>query len=149
MTSVFQIMIAGSREATPQMLQYARRVVQRAHEKGYTVIIGDNPNGVDMAVVRECRRLRTKIIVAGVHNRPRNGGCWHGSYVKVAHDLYRGMGGRSLNRYTVRDRWLVDNANLGIFIWDGRSPGTKQGHDYMVERGREAHLINFGEEAQS
>ena len=148
---VTHLMIAGSREATTQMLDYAKRAVHRAHERGYTVIVGDNPKGVDMAVVRECRRLRMPVIVAGVGNFPRNGGCKHGSYVKVHRDTYRAAGGHLLNRYTVRDRWLVDNAHLGVFIWNGDSPGTRAGYEYMVSRGKSnrhvrAHLINFGME---
>lgn len=137
------VMIAGSRDATPPMLNYARKVVRRAHAKGYTVLVGDNPQGVDMAVVRECRRLKTPVIVAGVGNFPRNGGCRHGQYVKVHADTYRGSRGYLLNRYTVRDRWLVDNAQVGVFIWNGDSPGTKAGYDYMVSRGKTAHLIRL------
>jgi len=143
---VTHLMIAGSRDATPQMLDYARRAVRRAHERGYTVIVGDNPKGVDMAVVRECRRLRTPVIVAGPGNFPRNGGCKHGQYVKVHRDTYRAANGHLLNRYTVRDRWLADTAQIGLFIWNGDSSGTKHGHGYMVERGKDAHLINFGME---
>lgn len=143
---VIHLMLAGSRDATPQMLDYARRAVRRAQERGYTVIVGDNPKGVDMAVVRECRRLKTPVIVAGVGNFPRNGGCRHGQYVKVHRDTYRGSKGYLLNRYTVRDRWLVDNAQIGIFVWNGDSLGTKAGHEYMVSRGKDAHLINFGME---
>ena len=143
--SEFHLLIAGSRYATRPMLDYARRVVRRAHRKGYTILVGDNPKGVDMAVINECRRLKAKVIVAGAGNRPRNGGCWHGSYVKVAADMYSGTGGSRLNRWTVRDRWLVDNAQMGVFIWDGDSPGTKAGFDYMQSRSKEAHLVNFDE----
>ncbi|MBN1965318.1 MAG: hypothetical protein JW910_11785 [Anaerolineae bacterium] len=141
------VLIAGSRNATPQMLDYARRAVRRAHERGYTIVVGDNPKGVDMAVMRECRRLKTPVIVAGAGNFPRNGGCQHGSYVKVHHDTYRAAGGYLLNRYTVRDRWMADNAQIGLFLWNGDSPGTKAGHEYMVGRGKDAHLVNFGAEA--
>jgi ribonuclease HI len=143
---VTHLMIAGSRDATPQMLDYARRAVRRAQERVYTVIVGDNPKGVDMAVVRECRRLQVPVIVAGVGNFPRNGGCKHGIYIKVNRDTYRAAGGHLLNRYTVRDRWLVDNAQIGIFVWNGDSSGTRAGYDYMVSRGKDAHLINFGME---
>jgi ribonuclease HI len=143
---VTHLMIAGSRDTTPPMLEYARRAVRRAHERGYTVIVGDNPKGVDMAVVRECRRLQVSVIVAGVGNFPRNGGCKHGQYIKVHRDTYRGANGYLLNRYTVRDRWLVDNAQIGLFVWNGDSPGTRAGYDYMVSRGKDAHLINFGME---
>ena len=43
------LMIAGSRYATREMLDYARRAVQRAHQLGWTILVGDNPKGVDMA----------------------------------------------------------------------------------------------------
>lgn len=148
--STRHVMIAGSREATREMLDYARRAVRRAHAKGYTVIVGDNPtarghcgSGVDMVVVGECRRLKTPVIVAGVGSFPRNGGCRHGSYVKVPRDLYRGAGGELLDGDTARDRWMVDQAHICLFIWDGSSPGTKIGYDYAVQRGKDAHLVNF------
>ena len=143
-TTTTHLMIAGSRAATAQMLDYARRAVCRAHERGYTVIVGDNPKGVDMAVVHECRRLKSPVIVAGVSNFPRNGGCKHGHYVKVHRDTYRAAKGYMLNRYTVRDHWMVDQANIALFIWNGESPGTKSGYDYAVLRGRDAHLVDFG-----
>ncbi|MCB9452436.1 MAG: hypothetical protein H6672_13445 [Anaerolineaceae bacterium] len=149
MQTITHVFIAGSREATAQMLDYARRAVRRAHERGYTIVVGDNPRGVDRAVVNECRRLKTPVIVAGAGNFPRNSGCRHGSYVKVHRDTYRGASGYLLNRYTVRDRWLADTAQVGLFIWNGTSPGTKAGYDYMHGRGKDAHLINFGAEVKA
>lgn len=139
----FNLLIAGSRYATYQALEYARRVVRRAHQLGHTIVVGDNPKGVDMAVVQECRRLKAKVLVVGVTNAPRNGGCSHGSYVKVERDTYRAAGGHLLDGYHVRDRWMVDNAGRGIFIWNGDSRGTKAGYNYAVQRGKEAHLISF------
>lgn len=85
------------------------------------------------------------MIVAGAGNFPRNGGCKHGSYVKVHRDTYRGMGGTLLGKYIVRDRWMVDQAQIGIFVWNGESPGTKQGYDYAMQRGKDAHLICFAD----
>jgi hypothetical protein len=142
------VLIAGSRDASRAMLDYARRAVQRAHQQGYTIIVGDNPQGVDRAVVQECRRLKIPVIVAGPGNFPRNGGCRHGSYVKVHRDTYRAAGNGLLDRYTIRDRWMVDTAQLGLFIWNGDSLGTLAGFNYMKSRGKEAHLINFGAEVQ-
>jgi len=146
--SATHVMIAGSRYATREMLDYARRAVQRAHEKGYIVLVGDNPKGVDMAVVQECRRLHTKVIVAGTGNFPRNYGCKHGSYVKVTRDLYRAMGGDLLDGYMARDRWMVDNCQTALFIWNGDSPGTEAGYKYAVQRGKTAHLVNFDRRPQ-
>ena len=142
------LMIAGSRYATREMLDYARRAVQRAHRLGWTILVGDNPKGVDMAVVQECRRLKAKVIVAGIANFPRNYGCKHGSYIKVTRDLYRIAGGDLLDGYTARDRWMVDNAQCCLLVWNGESPGTKVGYDYAVQRGKAAHLINFDRSPQ-
>jgi len=138
-----RLFIAGSRYATREAIHYARRVVRRAHELGYIILVGDNPKGVDMAVVQECRRLKAHVIVVGLTNGPRNGGCAHGSYVKVDRDMYRSAGGRLLDRYAVRDRYLADVAQRGVFIWNGQSAGTKAGYDYMVGRGKETHLVTF------
>jgi hypothetical protein len=137
------IMIAGSRYASREALDYARRVVRRVHQLGHTIVVGDNPKGVDMAVVQECRRLKAKVLVVGVTNRPRNGGCLHGSYVKVERDTYRAAGGHLYDRYHVRDRWMVDNAQRGVFVWNGDSKGTQAGYNYAVQRGKEAHLMTF------
>jgi ribonuclease HI len=137
------ILIAGSRYANREALDYARRVVRRVHQLGHTIVVGDNPKGVDMAVVQECRRLKAKVLVVGVTNSPRNGGCPHGGYVKVEPDTYRAAGGQRLDRYHVRDRWMVDNSARGMFIWNGDSKGTKAGYEYMVSRQKEAHLVTF------
>jgi ribonuclease HI len=137
------IMIAGSRYANREALDYARRVVRRVHQLGHTIVVGDNPKGVDMAVVQECRRLKAKVLVVGVTNNPRNGGCSHGSYVKIERDTYRAAGGHLFDRYHVRDRWMVDNSQRGVFVWNGDSKGTRAGYDYMMSRQKEAHLITF------
>ena len=137
------LFIAGSQRATPEMLNYARQAVQRAHDLGYTVLVGDNCYGVDQAVVKACQRLGVPVIVAGVDNLPRNGGCRGGQYVKVDRDLYRSAKGQLLNRYTVRDRWLADQATMGLFIWNGESRGTEAGYQYMQLRNKECWLKTF------
>lgn len=141
--SDIHILIAGSRYANREALDYTRRVVRRVHQLGHTIVVGDNPKGVDMAVVQECRRLKAKVLVVGVTNSPRNGGCSHGGYVKVERDTYRAAGGHLFDRYHVRDRWMVDNSARGMFIWNGDSKGTKAGYEYMVSRQKEAHLVTF------
>jgi ribonuclease HI len=141
--SEINILIAGSRYANREALDYARRVVRRVHQLGHTIVVGDNPKGVDMAVVQECRRLKAKVLVVGVTNRPRNGGCSHGGYIKIARDTYRAASGHLFDRYHVRDRWMVDNAQRGVFVWNGDSKGTKAGYEYMVSRQKEAHLVTF------
>ena len=143
MKPITHLMIAGSRYSTREALAYARRVVQRAHQLDFTIVVGDNPKGVDMTVVQECRRLKAKVLVVGITNFPRNGGCSHGRYVKIERDTYQAAGGYLLDGYHTRDRWIADNANVGMFIWNGDSQGTKSGYAYMLSRHKEAHLITF------
>lgn len=148
MKQTTHLLIAGIPNATRQMRDYARQAVRRAHAKGYTIVVGDNSRGVELVVVQECRHLRAPVVVAGAGNFPRNGGCRHGNYVKVHRDMYRGMGGALLDRYTVRDRWLADTAQIGLFLWDSDNSDVKAAYDYMVERGKIAHLITFGKGAR-
>jgi predicted Rossmann-fold nucleotide-binding protein len=141
MATETRVMIAGSRYATRAALDYARRVVQRVHQLGWTVLVGDNPKGLDMAVVNECRRLKAKVIIVGLTEHPRNGGC--GQYVRFERGVYRTAGGGMFDRYHERDRYLVDQCDRAVFVWNGDSRGTQSGYDYALRRGKQAHLATF------
>lgn len=133
------ILIAGSRQIAEAGLAYARRVVQRAHQLGYRIVVGDHPLGVDRAVVEECSRLGVETLVVGLAPRPRNGGCPHGRYRQMACP----PGQTAAARYRERDRRMTDMADQGVFVWNGRSPGTQAGYDYMRASGKPAHLVTF------
>ena len=63
----YRLMISGSRSANWNMLEYARRVVDRAIKSGWQIVVGDNPDGVDAEVIRECNlRHYGNVIVVGV-----------------------------------------------------------------------------------
>ena len=51
LTSPARLLVTGSRKATPAMIEYARKAVSRARERGWEVIVGD-ASGVDAAVMR-------------------------------------------------------------------------------------------------
>lgn len=93
--------------------------------------------------MQECRCLKAKVIVCGIANFPRNCGCKHGEYIKVARDIYSTSKGGRFHAYHARDRYMADMATIGLFIWNGWSQGTKAGADYMAARGKEAHLKEF------
>lgn len=131
-TRPYRLLIAGSRHASDNMLRYVRHVVAKAIANGWTIVVGDNPEGVDCAVVEECNRLhRTDVIVVGIANQPRNGGVTGGRYFQ------RGLS------YGDRDRQMALAADRGIYIWDGQSNGTYQGYRTMQDLGKPADLINF------
>ena len=128
----YRLYIAGSRRASSNMLEYARRVVAKAIENGWTIVVGDNHRGVDNEVVREANRLDySDVIVVGIARKPRNGGVSGGQYIRYG------------RRYLDRDRAMGRASDRGLFIWDGQSRGTPQAHAYMKACNKTVHLIDF------
>jgi len=135
--------IGSSRTLSPAMRDYARRAVQRAQARGFTVLVGDHPSGVEAVVRDECRRLKTPVVVVGVGRFPRCGARWLRCYLSIGMDSCRGSKGRLLDPSTVLNRWLADNSQIGLFLWDCVDRSTKTAYDYMIHCGRDAHLIRF------
>lgn len=130
-TKPYRLMIAGSRKANANMLEYARRVVARAVEMGWEIVVGDNPEGIDAKVVRECNQRGLSTVVVGIADQPRNGGVSGGRYVQIG------------TSYAERDQLMVKASDRTLFIWDGQSPGTQSGYQYARQLGKQADLINF------
>ncbi len=128
----YRLMIAGSRRASANMLEYARRVVARAEEQGWEIVVGDNPQGVDAEVVRECNRRGLCATVYGITSEPRNGGAAAGRYAQMG------------KNYSERDRLMAKATDRALFIHDGKSRGTLKGYRYAKTLNRTAHLIDFG-----
>ncbi len=134
--SKYRLMIAGSRVANDKMLDYARRCVSHAIDNGWTIVVGDNPKGVDQVVVEELNSLEyAHVIVVGIARNPRNGGVHTGRYIRYG------------NTYTERDQAMAKSSDRGIFIWSGdekTSPGTKGGADYMKSlSSKKVDLMDF------
>ena len=128
----YRLMISGSRSANWNMLEYARRVVARAIECNWQIVVGDNPDGIDAEVVRECNlRHYSHVIVVGVAQKPRNGGVSNSRYIQI---------GKS---YTERDQMMAKASNRMLGIWDGKSAGTKHGYQFAQSLNKTAHLMDF------
>src|SRR5579859_5254845 len=66
---MYSLLICGSRIATPQMLELARRVVQRASELGWTILVGDAA-GIDAEVICACESLKLPAKCFGISPNP-------------------------------------------------------------------------------
>ncbi len=130
----YRLFIAGSRHATPAMLRVVSQAVQRAKEHGWTVLVGDNPLGVDAAVVYACDELSVSVTVIGIGRKPRNGG----SQLPGSRYIHYQAHG-----YAQRDHYLAELADRGLFLWNGVSRGTKAAHDYMSTLNKPVHLLTF------
>ena len=128
-----RLLIAGSREASPEMLALAKRKVTQ----GELIIVGDNPKGVDAAVIEECDRLGLEVLVFGITLQPRRGSCLSGRYrqVKIPKNI------SAAEAYHRRDRQMIDYADNCIFIHNGSSPGTKAGYEYAKSLGKSAEIL--------
>jgi hypothetical protein len=145
----YRLLIAGSRHASADMLQTARQAVARAKVNGWMVLVGDNPKGIDGAVIDACDEMDVNVMVFGVSAQPRKGSKRAGSYWRVdtrfeQDDDY--MPGRA---YTQRDRYMIDLADRCFFIHDGFSRGTKAGYDYAVSIAKPADIRVFTEQLKS
>lgn len=124
------LLITGSRDTNPKMLNTAIAAAKRAHELGWRIIVGD-AHGVDQAVVETCEAEGIPHIVVGISDKPRNTNT-------LDHYVNSKQPG-----FLKRDDWMVDRATKCLAIWNGSSRGTKHTYDRAVEKGLEAWLIDY------
>ena len=126
------LLITGSRCISQRGLAYARRVVERARQLDYEVIVGD-ASGIDDAVMRCCDELGVACTVVGAYNRlrRRTASC---KVVTVS------------GSYIQRDRYMAEQCDFCLAIWNGSSRGTKTTYDFAVKLGKTAWLKTFTSE---
>ncbi|MCC6976519.1 MAG: hypothetical protein IT322_21120 [Anaerolineae bacterium] len=139
----YRLLITGSRHATPEMLEMAQRAVSRAKEKGWMVVVGDNPQGVDAAVIDTCDALGVKVLVCGTTREPRKGSIRPDSYWQVVVEVPLDEEYPQFRLYSTRDRWMVDMCDRMLAIWNGQSRGTKAGYDYARQIHKTVNLITL------
>ena len=131
---MYSLLICGSRIATPQMLELARRVVQRASELGWTILVGDAA-GIDAEVICACESLKLPAKCFGISPQPRatiiDTQLVQYIQVQVPH---------SRRAYLQRDEIMVRQADRLYAIWNGTSGGTIYTYKYALSQRKPAHL---------
>ena len=104
---------------------------------GDWVVVGD-ANGADKAVQRHFREKQYRnITVYCSGDIPRNNlGSWQMRNVDVPKDA------RGFQFYAAKDREMAREADFGLMIWDGKSPGTVLNVLRLVVSGKAAVLFN-------
>ena len=123
-----KLLITGSREASDRMLQYARIVVDRAKQLGWSIVVGD-AEGIDAEVIAWCDMLGVPVEV-------------HGSYGKLRHQSRTGKNVTHPASYPERDRIMAGICDVCIGVWNGKSRGTKVTVDAAAALGKTTHLYN-------
>jgi predicted Rossmann fold nucleotide-binding protein DprA/Smf involved in DNA uptake len=142
--TVYRLLICGSRDATPPMLQMARNTVARAAANGWQIVVGD-AFGVDQAVVFECVRLKVKFDWYGITDNPRNR-AHRNTMVFHADDYYHKVDTAHLPakaQYIERDRVMVRAADRVFAICCNMSRGTLFTYNYALEQGKPADIRHF------
>lgn len=123
------VLICGSRVASDEMRQFAYEAVERVNDRGWTVVVGDCPVGVDLAVVQHCLTTRTPFLMHYC-KLPRIGNIPEASLV--------GCGNIS---YTDRDHAMVRSSSIVLAVWNGTSPGTREVIRYACKWPPEQKLV--------
>ncbi|MHB8624572.1 MAG: hypothetical protein ACYDBJ_20825 [Aggregatilineales bacterium] len=138
----YRLLIAGSRRANPKMLEIAGQAVARAKANGWMVLVGDNPKGIDAAVIDACDAMAVNLMVFGVSAQPRKGSKRSGSYWRVE-TKFKAESDYTNKAYNERDRYMIGLADRCFFIHNGLSRGTKAGYDYAVSLAKPADIRVF------
>jgi hypothetical protein len=125
----WKLLITGSRKASPEMLDYARRIVEWCKEKNFLIIVGE-AEGVDSAVLQHCMKIDHRFECYGIAAEPRNP-IGEANYFRVKGD------------YLARDRRMVERADQVVAIWNKVSRGTQYTFNYAYSMGRKVTIKEF------
>ena len=132
------LLICGSRVANYKMLDYVDFSIREAVKARWTIMVGDNHLGVDMRVIEYCEEIGYKdVCVMSNEKEPARSL----ATLRGAKDVKSKL---TAEQYANRDRLMADMADRGLFIWNGKSPGTLALHEYMKSLYKPVSLANFG-----
>jgi adenine-specific DNA-methyltransferase len=133
MTTVF---IGGSRHLS----RLSSEVKERLHNitsSGARVVVGD-ANGADKAVqkfLHDASYKNVTVFCSGDSCR-NNLGQWETRHIKAPTHL------KGFDFYAAKDREMAREADFGLMIWDGKSPGTVLNILRLIRADKKAVLLN-------
>ncbi|KMN48963.1 hypothetical protein VL04_03530 [Chromobacterium violaceum] len=136
MSTVF---IGGSRHVSRLPIEVKKRL-DNVINNNHRVIVGD-ANGVDKAVQKYCLDAAYKkvtVFYSGANFR-NNLGQWSTHRVETSKAL------KGFQFYAAKDREMAREADFGLMIWDGKSPGTVLNVLRLMLAGKIAVLYNVPE----
>ena len=139
MTTVF---VGGSRRVTRLPIE-ARNRINNIVQKGFAVLVGD-AQGVDKAVQKYLADVHydNVTVYCSGHTSRNNIGQWETRNVSV------GEREKNFQFYAAKDREMAQQAEFGLMIWDGKSPGTILNVLRLVRASKKAVLICVPEKVE-
>ena len=135
------IFIGGSRNVSRLPAEIKTRI-DNVIASGHQVIVGD-ANGADKAVQKHLLESHyDKVTVFCSGDKPRNNlGLWRTQYVEAPKNT------KGFQFYAAKDREMAREADFGLMIWDGKSPGTILNVLRLVVAGKISVLFNVPRKA--
>ena len=124
-----KLLITGSRRASRAMLAYASRLVDRAHQQGWSIIVGD-ADGVDTAVIERCDALGVSVEV-------------HGGKGKMRRTTKTGTNIAHPEGFLDRDAIMARECTCCAAVWNGHSRGTRFTFDAVKALGKQTWVVDF------
>ncbi|WP_024513296.1 addiction module antidote protein [Bradyrhizobium sp. ARR65] len=130
------IFIGGSRQVSRLPTEVKKRL-DNVVASGHRVIVGD-ANGADKAVQKHFHDIHyDKVTVFCSGASPRNNlGTW------LTHHVDAPKNAKGFQFYAAKDREMAREADFGLMIWDGKSPGTVLNVLRLAIAGKIAVLFN-------
>ena len=128
-----KILVAGSRHISRLSKDVLKRL-DKIVEQHFTIIIGD-ANGVDKAVQQYLSRTHYEsVVVFCMEGVCRNNvGGWPMRAIAAPEPSRR-----DFSYYSIKDQLMVEEADYGLMIWDGKSRGTLRSIVDLVDRSKPA-----------
>ena len=139
MTTVF---VGGSRRIT-HLPAEAKTRIDNVVDKGFAILVGD-ANGADKAVQKhlaEAKYDKVTVYCSGDISR-NNLGRWETRNVNAAKRR------KKFEFYAAKDREMAHQAEFGLMIWDGKSPGTVLNILRLVRASKKAVLVSVAEKSE-
>lgn len=139
MTAVF---VGGSRRITRLPVEATTRI-DNIVDRRLAILVGD-ANGADKAVQKhlaEAKYDKVTVFCSGGTSR-NNVGQWQTRNVNARERE------RNFQFYAAKDREMARQAEFGLMIWDGKSPGTILNILRLVGRSKKAVLIRVAEKSE-
>lgn len=135
------IFIGGSRHISRLPAEIKHRL-DNVIKSGHRVIVGD-ANGADRAVQKhfsDAKYDNVTIFCSGDSSR-NNLGHWE------THNVQAPKNTKGFQFYAAKDREMAREADFGLMVWDGKSPGTVLNVLRLVRAGKITVLFNVPEQS--
>lgn len=135
-----KILICGSRYPTGSMVDAAHWWTVHISYRHHAILVGDAV-GIDAVVVKHAEIWNANYTAYGVWDKPRNNAKNYCNLYNIVRERLATIPRPTPSQlYTERDRWMVEQVDRVVCIWNGSSKGTLAVFEYAKQCGIQAVL---------